>query len=140
VITTGGGFSTIFTAPAYQKEAVDGYFAGLSSSEQPAAGYKASGRGYPDVSMAGLNYQVVVGGNIYEVSGTSASSPVVAAMVSLVNSARLLAGKPALGFLNTAIYQNGDSFSNDVTSGENNCTGFILSFLVITWWVYFFFS
>ncbi|KAJ1430238.1 peptidase S8/S53 domain-containing protein, partial [Ochromonadaceae sp. CCMP2298] len=55
------------------------------------------------------------------VSGTSASSPVVAGMVSLVNAQRLEAGKGPLGFLNTAIYQNGATFANDVTSGENNC-------------------
>lgn len=121
VITTGGGFSTLFDAPDYQTDAINKYFNSLSLSEKPASGYATGGRGYPDVSMAGLNYEVVVGGNTYEVSGTSASAPVVAGMVSLVNAARLKAGKPALGFLNTAIYQNGDSFVNDVTSGENNC-------------------
>ena len=122
VITTGGGFSSYYAAPDYQSEAVSSYFAGLPASEQPAAGYEAGNRGYPDISSAGLNYEVVVGGKMYKVSGTSASSPVVAGMVSLVNSARLEAGKPALGFLNTAIYQNGAAISNDITSGENQCT------------------
>ena len=36
----------------------------------------ASGRGFPDVAAQGLNFQVVVGGKIYSVGGTSASSPV----------------------------------------------------------------
>ncbi|KAJ1424378.1 peptidase S8/S53 domain-containing protein [Ochromonadaceae sp. CCMP2298] len=121
VITTGGGFSTLFDAPTYQKAAVAGYFAGLGSKETPVSGYVATGRGYPDIAMAGLNYEVVVGGKTYQVSGTSASSPVVAGMVSLVNAQRLEAGKGPLGFLNTAIYQNGATFANDVTSGENNC-------------------
>jgi len=120
-ITTGGGFSTIFDAPSYQTAAVASYFTGLSKSEEPVSGYVATGRGYPDVAMAGFNYEVVVGGKTYQVSGTSASSPVVAGMVSLVNAERLAAGKPSLGFLNPAIYQNGVAFSNDVTSGENNC-------------------
>jgi len=122
VITTGGGFSTIFSAPAYQQAAIKSYFNGLPAAQQPATGYAATGRGYPDVAMAGLNYEVVIAGKTYKVSGTSASAPVVAGMVSLVNAARLKAGKPALGFLNTAIYQNGVKFSNDVTSGENQCT------------------
>jgi tripeptidyl-peptidase-1 len=121
VITTGGGFSTIFSAPAYQKTAVSNYFSGLSTSQQPATGYNANGRGYPDVSMAGFNYEVIIGGKQYALSGTSASAPVVAGFVSLVNAARLQAGKKPLGFLNQAIYQNGVQFSNDVTTGENNC-------------------
>jgi len=122
VITTGGGFSTIFSAPSYQTDAIKGYFAALDSTQQPVEGYATTGRGYPDVAMAGLNYEVVIGGNTYQVSGTSASAPVVAGFVSLVNAARLAAGKPALGFLNTAIYQHGTEIvTNDVTSGFNNC-------------------
>ncbi len=121
VITTGGGFSTVYAAPAYQKNAISQYFGNLTASQQPASGYATSGRGYPDVSMAGYNYEVIVGGVTYKVSGTSASAPVTAGMVSLVNSARINAGKSPLGFLNTAIYSNGGSFANDVTSGENNC-------------------
>lgn len=121
VITTGGGFSTIFDAPTYQTSTIKSYFAGLTASSTPASGYSTTGRGYPDVSMAGFNYEVVIGGSTYKLSGTSASSPVVAGMVSLVNSQRLASGKSPLGFLNTAIYKYGPQFSNDVTSGENNC-------------------
>lgn len=121
VITTGGGFSTIFTAPSYQTAAVSSYFNGLSKAQQPVSGYVATGRAYPDVAMAGYNYEVVVGGNTYQVSGTSASAPVIAGFVSLVNANRIAAGKSPLGFLNPAIYQNGAAITNDVTSGENNC-------------------
>lgn len=121
VITTGGGFSSIFAAPSYQTETIASYFAGLTTAQQPVAGYNAAGRGYPDVAMAGLNYEVVIGGATYKVSGTSASAPVIAGFVSLVNAARLAAGKPSLGFINPAIYQAGASIVNDITSGENNC-------------------
>ena len=38
------------------------------------------------------------------VGGTSASTPAFAAMVSLLNEARLQKGKPALGFLNPWLY------------------------------------
>jgi hypothetical protein len=45
-------------------------------------------------------------------------------MVSLVNAARLANGKKPLGFINQAIYQNGNTFKlNDITVGENNCAG-----------------
>lgn len=121
VITTGGGFSTLFKAPSYQSQAISGYFASLNSTSKPASGYSTTGRGYPDVAMAGYNYEVIIGGKQYALSGTSASSPVVAGFVSLVNAARLKAGKPALGFINQAIYQYGSQISNDVTVGKNNC-------------------
>jgi tripeptidyl-peptidase-1 len=120
LITTGGGFSTIFAQPSWQSSAVSGYFSSLSSSQTPESGYNAQGRGYPDVAMLGHNYAVVIGGKTQILSGTSASSPVVAGMVALVNANRLAAGKSSLGFLNPAIYQNGGIF-NDITSGENNC-------------------
>jgi subtilase family serine protease len=55
------------------------------------------------------------------VSGTSASSPVMAGMVSLVNSARRASGRSTLGWLNPALYQMYTSFTNDITSGNNKC-------------------
>ena len=124
VITTGGGFSTIFSQPSYQSSAVSGYFDSLSKSEEPVSGYDAGNRGYPDVSMAGYNYEVVIGGSTFSLSGTSASSPVFAGVVSLVNAARLEAGKSALGFVNPALYSSGVSGGvyNDVTDGNNMCT------------------
>lgn len=73
--------------------------------------------------MAGHNYEVIVGGRTLVESGTSASAPVFAAFVSLVNSARLEAGQAPLGFLNPTLYSLGGAgeFYNDVVSGENNC-------------------
>jgi hypothetical protein len=40
--------------------------------------YNASGRGYPDVSLLGHNYIVVLNSSFYKESGTSASAPVFA--------------------------------------------------------------
>ena len=48
----------------------------------------------------------------------SASSPSFAAMVSLLNEARLKAGKPQMGFLNPFLYANPDAFF-DVVKGTN---------------------
>ena len=57
-------------------------------------------------------------GKVESVGGTSASSPMFAGLVSLLNEARLQAGKPRMGFLNPFLYQNPDAF-NDVTKGTN---------------------
>ena len=57
-------------------------------------------------------------GHTMPVGGTSASSPAFAGLVSLMNEARMTAGKPALGFLNPFLYQNEDAFT-DVTQGSN---------------------
>ncbi len=61
--------------------------------------------------------------------GTSASSPTFGAMISLVNSARVSAGKSKIGWLNPALYylkstdSNGVIF-NDITAGNNNCNAY----------------
>jgi len=51
--------------------------------------------------------------------GTSASSPIVAGIVSLLNDARLRAGKPVLGWLNPLIYSLGNDHGAivDITDG-----------------------
>ena len=55
--------------------------------------------------------------------GTSASTPVMAALISLANSARLAAGKPSVGFANPALYAwAGDAaIFHDVAAGQNDC-------------------
>ena len=83
------------------------------------------GRGYPDISLAAAYYSVVLGGEDATLFGTSASTPVLSAMVTLVNSRRLQAGKSALGWINPSLYSVAQSspeiILNDVVSGENNC-------------------
>jgi len=120
IITTGGGFSEVFARPAYQEQFVEDY---INSGIIPAgAVFNKNGRGYPDVSLLGHNWAVVVGGKWVGESGTSASAPAFASMITRVNHARLAAGKSALGFLNKILYGgvNYDVY-NDVVEGENNC-------------------
>lgn len=119
-ITTGGGFSNFYDQPMYQAAAVAKY---ISTATMPAGGgYNASGkRGYPDVALLGHMYQTMIGGTQFGVSGTSASTPVVAGMVNLLNTKRLSAGKPVLGFINPLLYQNPAVF-NDMVTGNNRCT------------------
>ena len=121
-ITSGGGFSTYYPQPAWQAAAVSGYFttaAGLGKS--PVAGYAANGCAYPDISLAGMNYMVVIGVKSYAVSGTSASCPAVAGFISNINAARLAIGKGSMGWINPALHTKGSSFVNDITSGNIEC-------------------
>jgi len=60
------------------------------------------------------------------VDGTSASTPAVAGMFSLINEVLLGSGQPPLGFLNPALYQmasSSPSAFHDIVEGENNCAG-----------------
>ena len=120
-ISSGGGFSTFFATPSYQANAVKDYLS--KPGIPPISRFSSFGRAYPDVSLLGNNYQVITSGLIGFVSGTSASAPVVAAMLSLINAARLKSGKPTLGFVNAALYRlaNNASIFNDIVLGINNC-------------------
>lgn len=121
VITTGGGFSTVFPQPSYQTTAVQAYLANPNVNLPPTNLFASTGRAYPDVGVMGHNYPIAVGGSFFVGSGTSAAAPVFAAMVTLANSARLDAGKAPLGFLNPALYAFPADVFHDITSGENNC-------------------
>ena len=118
---SGGGFSKMFTQSdaKWQSAAVAKYLSTVDASTlPPAASYNPMGRATPDVAALGEGYQVFVGGTIEPVGGTSASSPAFAGLVSLINEARMTAGKPAMGFLNPFLYQNEDAFT-DITQGSN---------------------
>lgn len=134
VITTGGGFSTYFAAPSWQKKTTARYLSRLSGSSVPTAGYNSQGRGIPDVSLIGSNYLIVVGSSLQVVFGTSCTSPVLAAFVSLINAGRLSENKTSIGWLNPTLYSVGYNNSlglsnrfghsaafNDITSGHNKC-------------------
>lgn len=124
--TSGGGFSMIFTQPAWQKAAVDAYFAVVDGTAiAPLPGFARGGRGIPDVSMAGTRFIAVVGGKLIGIGGSSLATPVFSAVISLINSARYRAGKTSIGFLNQILYANAQLFANDITVGSNKCTGLI---------------
>jgi hypothetical protein len=52
----------------------------LDSSNKPYPGYNSEGRGYPDIALLGVSYNVVVGGVITQLYGTSCSTPVMAGL------------------------------------------------------------
>jgi tripeptidyl-peptidase-1 len=115
--TSGGGFSNHFARPVYQENQVSAFL----NQTDALQGYNADGRGIPDISALGRNYAIIVGKDFQLVSGTSASTPVVAGMIALINDCRILKGKNPLGFLNQALYSLDPSVFNDITEGENNC-------------------
>ncbi|XP_018619605.1 tripeptidyl-peptidase 1 isoform X2 [Scleropages formosus] len=113
---SGGGFSNIFPMPDYQLAAVSAYLKGTTLP--PKTYFNTSGRAYPDIAALSDNYWVVSNRvPIPWVSGTSASTPVVGGMLSLINDQRFLKGLPSLGFLNPRLYQLKGQALFDVTEG-----------------------
>lgn len=126
VITSGGGFSDLDPRPPYQDAAVARFLATSPSLPNPEK-FNSSGRSYPDISANGHSYLVVLGGELESIHGTSASTPVVAAILSLLNDRLLAAGKPPLGFVNPLLYSLADTHPQalrDVVVGSNECTAF----------------
>jgi len=98
--------------PAYQSRAVKNWFKRYSKDLE--AGDRGFGkdkwnstgnaRAYPDVSANGAGYVVaLVGSYDYLLYGTSASTPVFGAIVTLINEARMNKGKGSVGFLSMFI-------------------------------------
>ncbi|KAK4705341.1 tripeptidyl-peptidase I, partial [Phenoliferia sp. Uapishka_3] len=121
VILSSGGFSNNFPMPDYQSEAVTSY---LKNFPPPytAKQYNNTGRtrAYPDLAANGANYPVFIQGTLGLLYGTSASAPVVASLITLINDARIAANKSPVGFINPAIYSGAFSEAfNDITEGGN---------------------
>ncbi|KAJ8515805.1 hypothetical protein ONZ45_g6838 [Pleurotus djamor] len=117
VYFSGGGFSNYFARPYYQNEAVLGYLNKLGDIYRGL--FNPGGRAIPDVAAQGRHYAIHVKGKWASIGGTSAAAPVFAAVISLLNDARLAQGKPVLGFLNPALYSHAIPGLHDVTSGNN---------------------
>ena len=126
MITSGGGFSVVNPMPDYQKSIVATYLKKHIVNNTPAKYFNASNRGYPDVAALGNLYSMSADpSQLEQVSGTSASAPVFAAMLSLVNSGRKQLKLPVIGFANPFLYSkylsNLDAF-HDITTGDNSCS------------------
>ncbi|KZV66414.1 subtilisin-like protein [Peniophora sp. CONT] len=118
---SSGGFSQYFPTPKYQKSVVSSYLSSHVPESYISSGLlNASGRAFPDVSAQSVNYMSYFGGDLSTNTGTSAAAPAFAAIISLLNDARLRAGRPSLGFLNPLLYSKKVSAAlNDITEGEN---------------------
>ena len=103
---TGGGVSTYFSLPTWQKNA------GV-----PARSGSTGGRGVPDVAgdaSPTTGYNILVDGAKQVVGGTSAVAPLWAGLIALINQKT---GKHA-GFINPTLYTTPSAF-HDITQGNN---------------------
>jgi len=112
---TGGGPSQFYAIPDYQKNVAQ------------AAGHGQ--RQVPDVAADGdpaTGYHIVFNGKDGQIGGTSASTPLWAATVALINQDLKKRGLRQVGFANPALYWMGANQStfpskpfHDVTTGNN---------------------
>ena len=91
--TAGGGFSNYFNRPQLAIHVVEQY---LNSGVNlpPNKFFNKNGRAYPDISLVAHNYLIRASGQYSTVDGTSASSPVMSGLVSILNNLRVSQGKP----------------------------------------------
>lgn len=124
VISSSGGFSTLFARPSYQDAAVLPYVATIDPGYATLTGYNGTtGRGFPDIAAVGFNLPTVVQGDTSTSGGTSLSSPIVAAIITILNSIEHAHKRPPLGFINPWLYSNPDAL-NDITAGLANSRPF----------------
>jgi tripeptidyl-peptidase-1 len=127
---SGGGFSNIYPQPSYQADAVNTYLTQYTPSYKfynttdnadiGANGgvYNAAGRGYPDVAAIGDNVLIYHAGAPTLIGGTSASAPVFAAILTLINEELLAKKGTTVGFVNPTLYAHPEVF-HDITNGSN---------------------
>ncbi len=122
--TTGGGFSRNVPAPLFQQEFVNEYLRDGSVVFPPSTLFSPSFRAYPDIAAFGSRILIVTSGNVSVTAGTSASAPIVAGLFTLLNDARVSAGKSPIGFWNPVLYlakSKCPQCFNVITTGANNC-------------------
>ncbi|KAL7625938.1 hypothetical protein AAE478_002707 [Parahypoxylon ruwenzoriense] len=117
---SSGGFSSLHAQPAWQKDAVNAYLESIGDTY--SAYFNASNRGFPDVAAQGSRFVVIDKGRAALLSGTSASSPVFAGVVALLNAARKSQNQPPLGFLNPWLYNNSAALI-DIAGGYGSGCG-----------------
>ena len=133
---SGGGFSDVFPRPAYQAAQVATYLNETVGTERFKGLYNRTGRGIPDLAaqaqttfpMFHMGKEQAGGGtrsvftfldvgSLLVLTATSAATPVWAAIIANLNSARLSKGLKPLGFLNPWLYSEGHKALNDITEG-----------------------
>ncbi|EQC42039.1 hypothetical protein SDRG_00882 [Saprolegnia diclina VS20] len=128
-ITSGSGFSWYASRPSYQDNVVQAYNLRQKEAfdaEKSKGKYNSDGRVFPDVVAIGHNVPIVVGNMIEWTDGTSASAPIVAAVLNQVNKDRLQRNLPLLGFVNPYLYKLYDvcpHIFRDISVGNNKCGG-----------------
>jgi subtilase family serine protease len=117
VYASGGGYSTVYSIPAWQK--------GINMSTNHGS---AAYRNFPDVAMVADNIFIVAdNGQEENTGGTSAAAPLFAGFAALVNQQAVAEGLGTIGFVNPALYNIGTNFSynssfDDITNGNTTNT------------------
>jgi len=125
-IGTGGGFSTNYAMPPWQKGINVGACQG-----------SAIWRNVPDVALTADNVFVVANsGQQLDVGGTSCAAPLWAGLIALVNQQALAAAKPKVGFLNPTVYglgRDGQSaiVFHDIITGNNTNANSLTQFFAV---------
>jgi tripeptidyl-peptidase-1 len=116
---SAGGFSDYFPRPDYQKNhrGIDNYLKSQSAVSL-RSWYNPNGRAYPDVSAVGTDIWMLSNRKLTNFCGASASAPVFASAIALLNAKRLEDNKAPLGFLNPWLYKEGDAMLRDITRGN----------------------
>jgi len=121
---TGGGFSQFSPMQSFQSVAVNAYL--TSGVTLPTASlYNPKNRAFPDIGAVGEDFCCLdPGGSCFLIGGTSASTPLIAGMITLLNQDRMNAGKSPLGFFAPTIYKmfaaGSDYFNSNFTDGNNS--------------------
>ncbi len=116
-MATSGGMSGFFVRPHFQ--------AGVTARPLPGTwrapgGASGTGRWVPDVAaLAGFQLKTVVGGVELPGGGTSAATPIWAALIARVSG---IVGR-RLGPIHRLLYSDPAPGVSDVTSGSNDVTG-----------------
>jgi kumamolisin len=108
---TGGGISTLYPVPDFQK----------SANPPVNAGTGQLGRGVPDVAGDAAQpsgYAVILGGALKVIGGTSAVAPLWAGLVALINER---AARP-MGFFLPDLYAD-PGLLRPITEGDNKPKG-----------------
>lgn len=115
---SGGGFSDLFMRPDYQMNAVDSYIYGqVPKDYYTEPSFHPRGRGIPDLSAFSTNFPTVVEGITFPVGGTSAATPLWAAVIALLNDYEAKRGRPSLGFINPWLYDLSSGLK-DIDTGK----------------------
>lgn len=114
---SGGGISGLFDRPDFQRDLPD---LGTDSVWLgPDAGHDFAGRALPDVALDAGPYSVVLGGERLDVSGTSASAPIMAALLARIAERN----GTAPGWIVDRVYAGAGRGFTDIVEGDDRLDG-----------------
>jgi hypothetical protein len=125
-IGSGGGISTSYPIPDWQQ--------GVNMSINRGSTIM---RNVPDVALIADNVYVIYdNGSTNAFGGTSCGTPLWAAFTALVNQQAVAHSRPAVGFLNPALYAIGEGSNyaadfHDITTGNNTSTSSPIEFYAV---------